>query len=177
MNRIMAVCLAVAATMLIAGCDSGDNRNDAPDAPRHTLKEFCDPLVEFFNTELHIEGFRSTDGPAADKLMEKGSYCIFSSKTTWSGGAWITPLRDDGVSVEREYREQHGYEPLAGHSAEVWIKDGRLKPSGALGIATEVGKWNGSIEVANGAETLTITDEQIGTLAELIIRLTRDMGN
>ncbi|MGW4769897.1 hypothetical protein ACWEO2_17855 [Nocardia sp. NPDC004278] len=133
--------------------------------------------MNFFTTELHIDGLRTTDGPAPDKVIEKGSSCIFSSKTTWTGGAWITPLSDDGHAAESDYREQHGYKPLVGHSAEVWISDGRLKASSALGITTEVGKWNGSIEIANAAEPLTITDEQIGALADLLVGVTRHMGN
>jgi hypothetical protein len=175
----MAIGLALTVASAITGCNQDSDKN-IPVKRQHALLEFCGPLVDFLKTELRIPGAGYLPGSASYTVTEKGNYCVINSRTAISGVAWITPLRDGKPGLAPESREQAGYKTLPGHSPEVWVSDRRLtgpeRINGGLEITTDVGEWNGSIEIINGAEPLTITDEQVGNLAELLIRVTRKIG-
>jgi hypothetical protein len=193
--RVSRILLApLFAVTLIAGCDGSP---DGPPKNTHTVEDFCNPWLDFFKTDLqfgdvqlNIEG----DPKMAIDDVKIDAGCRFTPgpsqlgpSSPLRGHAMIAPIRDETPPIESsEYRNQKGITSLPGYSVDIWVHDERIIGSkdryevpntmGAVKITTIVGQRFGTLEVTNGNDSLAVTDEQIGHAAELLIRLTREMG-
>lgn len=184
-RNILAITLA--AFLLIAGCDG------SRDTPKnvHTVEDFCNPWLDFFKTDLQFGDVKiniSDDPKTPIEEVKSNGSCSFTSRDPWTGAAstksasaLITPVRDEDPSFDRShFLTITGYTPLPGHTADIWVRDHRVAlpttMKSSLTLISRVGRMGGQLEIVNDAGSLMIADEQVGRAAELLIRLTRDMG-
>ncbi|MFB7718085.1 hypothetical protein [Nocardia sp. NPDC056100] len=161
------------------GCGS----SNTAEPPTHTLSQFCDPLLRFFDQDLKIQNVKLTTlGIAEQKVLNDSTTsenCGFAgSSGTVNGAGWINRLSDGTTLTDSpQWFKDNGYTPLPGKSTAVWINDSRtisqpVQKKGTVDLITQVGAWQGHIEIVDDAGPLVITDEQVGKAADSIIEAT-----
>ncbi|MFB8005203.1 hypothetical protein [Nocardia sp. NPDC056000] len=174
---------AIALTAISIASAVGCGRSTPAEPPPHTLSQFCAPLLQYFDRDLKLENVKLTTLGIADKKGLNDSTtsenCSFSgSSGTVNGSAWINRLSDNAkLTNSPQWFKDQGYKPLPGHSADIWINDSRtitqpIQKKGTLDLITQVGVWQGHIEIVDDAGPLAITDEQVGKAADAIIAAT-----
>ncbi|GAB0106841.1 hypothetical protein JMUB6875_58310 [Nocardia sp. JMUB6875] len=159
--------------------------------PTHTAQEFCAPFLNFFQTEFPIKdvklGYLGVDGKpdAPVKDVQFALTCRFdsTSNSLVRATASLTPVKpgDSDTKWIDNLKELH-FVPLQGHQNEIWIQDSRTKEGpiqtkGTVEMTTRIAPWTGSIEILNERDSLAITDAQISSAADLLIKTTEAMGH
>lgn len=165
---------------------TGCSRSEQPDRHSPTVGDFCTPLLGFFKTDFPIAGVRlwfesNLSEPVKD--IKDSALCTYSAAVTnpVRGASWLAPVKNGEDPAARiTVLKDKGYKILPGHSAEIWFQDSREKrpetTKGVVNLATEIGPWQGSLEILNETGTLAITDEQVSRAADLLIHDVQQMN-
>ncbi|MFB7718096.1 hypothetical protein [Nocardia sp. NPDC056100] len=176
--------LIVAAATTACGTTSGTNTLAV-----HTQKDFCAPLLDFFRTAFLIDGvtlsyIRGTADSAITPDADGGATCVFSqpAKHITAHASLRRTKPDEDQSGLPAYVKEMNLVPLPGHSTQIWISDARIKQSpiqtkGVVDLATRIDPWVSGLTIINETDTLAITDAQIATAADLLIKSTQDIGH
>lgn len=175
---------AFGATAILTAC----TRSEHPESHTPTVGDFCSPLLNFFKTDFPIDGvelhYGGDLGESVKNLKGGSALCTYSTASTnpLNGASWLSRVQTNEDPAARiKTLKDKGYKLIPGHSAEIWFQDSREKRSettkGVVNLATEIGHWQGTLEILNETGTLAITDEQVSRAADLLIRDVQQMNS
>lgn len=179
--RTARISALLAGAAFVAGT-LGCGKTEQPQPAAHTLGQFCSPLLDYFATDLKVARVQliGVDENAPLTTATTTGTCTFSGNVaTVNGGAWINPLSEgQKLADSPQWFEDRGYVPLPGHGADLWLDDSRtikqsIQKRGTVNLITQVGAWQGHLQIADNVGPLAITDEQIGKAADALISATK----
>ncbi|WP_157556825.1 hypothetical protein [Nocardia acidivorans] len=177
--RLIAALAPLIIIASLAGCDSKTDTSK----PAPTVQDFCAPFLNYFRTDFPIDTVKPsylTGKRQADQPVKDAFTCVFNPVTagnpSLTASVALRPTRaDEADGGLTPYLKENNFAPLPGHGKEIWIHDARIKTGpiqtkGVVELTTRIDPWVGSMEIINENDTLAITDEQIGSAAELLIK-------